>query len=356
MMPDFHVLPLALNFGLLLLCAAIVWFAGTRLAYFVDAIAVRIGMGRALAGFLLLGGVTSLPELATTATASLGGNATLALNNILGSIATNVLLLAIADAILGKDALTSVVAHPATLLQGALGIILLGVLAAGIAVGDVSLFGLGIWSAALVPLFALAVWLSSRHENRPTWIAYDHVEVFLAGQQGIATPVPAEPVIVVPTGQLVRRAFGVALVIVVAGYTLAETGDAVAAESGLGSSLVGFLLVGFATSLPEISSMVGAIRLRRYELAIGDIFGTNLFDLMLVPVADILFRGGPILNQAGRFEIVAAILGIVLTGIYIVGLLDRRNRTVLRMGYDSLAAIAAYAVGVLALALVWAAN
>ena len=77
---------------------------------------------------------------------------------------------------------------------------------------------------------------------------------------------------------------------------------------------------------------------------------------MLVPVADILFRGGPILNQAGRFEIVAAILGIVLTGIYIVGLLDRRNRTFLRMGHDSLAAIAAYAVGVLALALVWAAN
>jgi len=88
--------------------------------------------------------------------------------------------------------------------------------------------------------------------------------MFLAGQQGIATLVPAEPAVEAPTGRLMLRAFGVALVIVVAGYTLAETGDAVAAESGLGSSLVSFLLVGFATSLPEISSMVGAIRLRRY--------------------------------------------------------------------------------------------
>ena len=353
---DFHSLPLAANFGLLLVSAAIVWIAGTRLAYFADAIAVRIGMGRALAGFLLLGGITSLPELATTTTAALGGNATLALNNILGSVATNVLLLAIADAILGRDALTSVIAHPSTLLQGALGIILLGVVAAGIAVGDVEVFGLGVWSAALVPLFALAVWLSSRHENRPTWIASDHIDVVLAGQQGIASVVPAEPLVQAPIGQLLKRAGFVAAVILVAGYTLAETGDAIAIETGLGASLVGFLLVGFATSLPEISSMVGAIRLRRYELAVGDIFGTNLFDLMLIPVADMFFRGGPILAQAGRFEIVAALLGIVLTAIYIVGLLDRRNRTFMRMGYDSLSAILTYAIGVVVLGFVWAVN
>jgi cation:H+ antiporter len=352
--PEFQTLPLIVNAALMLVSAAVVWIAGTRLSYFADAIAVRLGMGRALAGFLVLGGVTSLPELATTATASFGGNAPLALNNILGSIATNVLLLAIADAVLGRDALTSVVAHPATLLQGTLGIILLGVLAAGIAAGDVGLFGLGVWSAALVPLFALAVWLSSRHENRPTWIAFDHIDVFLASRQGAAIALPAEPVVDLPTRQLFGRAGIVAITILVAGYTLAEAGDAIAAETGIGASLVGFLLVGLATSLPEISSMVGAIKLRRYELAIGDIFGTNLFDLLLIPVADLCFRGGPILREAGRFEILAALLGILLTAIYVVGLLDRRNRTFLRMGYDSLAAIVTYGVGIVVLGMVWA--
>jgi cation:H+ antiporter len=122
-MPEFQPLPLAASLGLMLVSAAVVWIAGTRLSYFADAIAVIAGMGRAFAGFLLLGGVTSLPELATTATAALSGNAALALNNVLGSVATNVLLLAIADAVLGREALTSVVAHPATLLQGTLGII-----------------------------------------------------------------------------------------------------------------------------------------------------------------------------------------------------------------------------------------
>jgi cation:H+ antiporter len=354
--PEFQTLPLVVNVGLMLVSAGVVWIAGTRLAYFADAIAVRLGMGRALAGFLLLGSVTSLPELATTVTASLGGNAALALNNILGSIATNVLLLAIADAVLGRDALTSVVGHPATLLQGALGIILLGAVAAGIAVGDVELFGLGVWSATLVPLFALAVWLSSRHENRPTWVAYDHIDVFLAGPTRLVTAIPAEPVTGLSSGQLSWRAGIAAMLILVAGYTLAETGEAIAVTTGIGASLVGFLLVGLATSLPEISSMVGAIKLRRYELAIGDIFGTNLFDLLLIPVADLCFRGGPILREAGRFELLAALLGLVLTAIYVVGLLDRRNRTFLRMGYDSLAAIVTYGIGVVVLGLVWAAN
>jgi cation:H+ antiporter len=351
---EFQALPLAVNVGLMLVSAALVWGAGTRLSYLVDALAVRIGMGKALAGFLLLGIATSLPELATTVTASITGNAALALNNIFGSIATNVLLLAIADAVLGRDALTSVVAHPATLLQGTLGILLLGVVAAGVAVGDADLFGLGVWSTVLVPLFALAVWISSRHENRPTWVPFDHIGVLAAEQD--AGKARAEPESELPIGELVRRALLLGALIFVAGYTLAETGDAIAVETGIGASLAGFVLVGLATSLPEISSVVGAVRLRRYELAIGDIFGTNLFDLMLIPIADVFFLGGPILGEAGRFEIVAALLGIVLTAIYVVGLLDRRNRTLFRMGYDSLAVIVAYCVGLGVLGLVWAAS
>ena len=178
-MPDFHALPLSFNIALLVASAGIVWFAGTRLARYADGIAEATGMGHALAGFLFLGGVTSLPELASSVTASLEGFGTLAISGLLGSIAINVLLLAFADAILGRDALTSTVAHPATLLQGLLGILLLGVLIAGITIGEVELLGLGVWSATMVPLFAIAVWLSSRLENRPTWVVADHVRLFV---------------------------------------------------------------------------------------------------------------------------------------------------------------------------------
>jgi cation:H+ antiporter len=141
------------------------------------------------------------------------------------------------------------------------------------------------------------------------------------------------------------KALIAAAVLLVAGFMLSRAGDALAQQSGLGTSLVGFVLVGFSTSLPEISSMVAAIRRKHYELAIRDIFGTNLFNLALIPLADIIYAGGPILREGGRFEMVAALLGIVLTAVYIVGLLERRDRTVLRMGYDSLAAILFYAIG-----------
>ncbi len=341
-MIDFRGLPLTANIAILVIAAAIVWIAGTRLARLVDAISERTGIGRAFAGFLLLGGVTSLPELATVITAAHGGHANLALSSVLGSVSTNVLLLALADAVIGRDALTSVVAHPATLLQGALGILLLGIVAAAISVGDVELFGIGVWSAALVPLFGLAVWLTSRYENRPTWIVAQGVPL-----PGLAPAAPDELRLGLRALMINGAAAGV--VILVAGYLLAETGDAVAVETGIGENMVGFVLIGLATSLPEISSMVGAVRIHRYELAIGDIFGTNLFDLLLIPIADLFFRGGPILAAAGRFEIVAVLLGTILTSVYVVGLLDRRNQTVLRMGYDSLAAIIVFAIGIILL-------
>lgn len=344
-MIDFRGLPLPVNVVVVLLSAALVWAAGTRLARIVDAIAERTGIGRVFAGFLLLGSVTSLPELATVITAAHGGHANLALSSILGSVSTNVLLLALADAALGRDALTSVIAHPATLLQGVLGILLLGVVAVAITVGDIELFGLGVWSAALVPLFGIAVWLTLVYENRPTWMVADGSTI-----PGLAPAEPDERGL--SLRGLVARATAAGLVILVAGYLLAETGDAIAYTTGISESMVGFVLVGLATSLPEISSMIGAVRIHRYELAIGDIFGTNLFDLLLVPIADLAYRQGAILNAAGRFESLAVLLGIVLTAVYVIGLLDRRNRTVLRMGYDSLTAIVVFGGGVVLLQIV----
>ncbi len=345
-MPDFFAVPLPVNIAILLACAAVVWFAGTRLARYADGIAQRTGMGHALAGFLFLGGVTSLPELSSAMTASYEGYGTLALSGLLGSVCINVLLLAFADAILGRDALTSVVAHPATLMQGVLGILLLSVVVFAIGYGEFAFFGIGVWSATLVPLFVLAVWLSSRIENRPTWVAADHVHLFVAPQP--REEVRKEPIGGPSLGRLIWLSAAAGVAILIAGALLAEVGAAVAAETGLGTGLVGFVFIGFTTSLPEISSMIGAARLKRYELAIGDIFGTNLFDLLLIPMADLVFQG-PLLSAAGDFEMLAATLGIVLTSIYVIGLINRRNRTIFRIGLDSALVVVIYAGGLLLL-------
>ncbi|MFO1039655.1 MAG: hypothetical protein U1E45_22655 [Geminicoccaceae bacterium] len=121
--------------------AAMVWIAGSRLAGYVDAISDRTGMGKGFAGLVLLGGITSLPEVAVSVTASLTGSEVLAVNNVLGSVASQVALLALADAVIGREALTSVVVEPVILLQGALNVILLALVAAAVTAGDAAPLG-----------------------------------------------------------------------------------------------------------------------------------------------------------------------------------------------------------------------
>ncbi|MXQ11173.1 sodium:calcium antiporter [Microvirga makkahensis] len=343
----FDNLSIWLNGGIFAASAVIVWLAGSRLALYVDGIAGRTGIGQAFTGMLLLGGITSLPEIATVTTASWTGNAPLAVNNLLGSASINILLLAIADAVLGRNALTSVIGKPATLLQGTLGMMLMAAVAAVVLARDVPVAGVGLGSTVLIVLCFASLWLSSGYERRHVWTAID--------DEPDTGDVPGDDEQNESQGQkqslrtLVIKTIIVGVVILGAGFLLSQTGDAIAKQTGLGASLVGLVLVGFATSLPELSSIIAAVRIRRYEMAVGDIFGTNLFNIALIFLADLAYPGGPVLAQAGAFESVAALVGLALTGVFVVGLLERRDRTVARMGYDSLAAIVLYVAGLVLL-------
>lgn len=101
--------------------------------------------------------------------------------------------------------------------------------------------------------------------------------------------------------------------------------------------------------MPELSSVTSAVRLGREMLAIGDVLGGNLFDLGLIFVVDAIYSGGPVLNEVGAFSAFAALLGIVLTTLYIIGMIERRDRVLFHMGYDSLAVLVCYGVGLVLL-------
>jgi cation:H+ antiporter len=105
---------------------------------------------------------------------------------------------------------------------------------------------------------------------------------------------------------------------------------------------VGAVFLALSTSLPEISAVVAAVKLRRYEMAMSDIFGTGLFNVALVFVVDAVYGGPPVLNEVGRFSLLAAVTAAVLVCIYLAGLIERRDRTVARMGLDSLAVLLVY--------------
>ena len=327
--------------------AAVVWIAGSRMVPIVDRLAGRTGMGQGFAGMLLVGGIVSLTEISTVTTAAFTGNPLLALNNLLGSESINLFLLAASDPVSGREALTSFIARPAVLFQGTLGIVLLGVVAVAMTTGDVPVLGVGAWSSALFLLCLAGMWMSAQYQRRAPWLPADAEERLEPEQDGSAAePGGAQGDSV---ARLITRLIGVGTVIFASGFLLSMSGDAIAKQTGLGTSFVGFVLVGMSTSLPELSTIVAAIRLRRYEMAIGDILGSNVYNLLLIFVVDVVYRGEPVFNQVTPFESVATLMGIVMTGILLLGLLDRRDRTVLKMGYDSAVMLVVFAGGLVLL-------
>ena len=317
--------------------AAIVWWAGVRLPRYVAALSDRTGWGQGLAGILVLGGITSLPELATGTSAAALGAPLLSLNDILGSASLNLLLLALADYAIGARPLTSVVARPITLVQGVLGMMMFGVLGLAIGVGESDLgWPVGLWATLIFAGVVTALLIADHSEKHPRWQVINPPPDELAELHGEDA---------LSDLRMWLTLVGLAAMILVGGILLANAGEAIARRSDFGFAPVGFLFVAAATSLPEASAITGAMRSQRYQLAVGEIFGSNLFNLAIIFAIDLVAPGAPVLTLAGTFEMSAAMLALLLTGIFVIGLIERRDRTLLRMGEDSIAVIVLYLAG-----------
>jgi cation:H+ antiporter len=222
------------------------------------------------------------------------------------------------------------------LLQGVLGIVLFSLVVAATIAGDIVVLGIGGWSWLMLAVYLASVVVITRSQGRPTWVP--------AGGAPSHEQRP-EPQLG-SLRQLSARTAAAGAAILAAGFLLARTGDALAEQTGLGASFVGAVFLALSTSLPEVSTVLAAVRLRRYEMAISGVFGTNLFNVTIIVLVDALSPGDPVLVEVGAFAGFAALMAIVLTALFLAGMIERRDRTVLRMGFDSLAALACYVAGV----------
>lgn len=335
---NFTALSIHVNLAVFAAAGACVWVAGTRVAGYADTIARKTGIGHVAAGLVLLGGITSLPEIAVAVFSSLAGNTALAVNNLLGGIAMQKAILAGVDGFIGRDALTVISASPAVLLQAALSALLLILAAAAVVVGDRPVLGIGIWSWTLLLVYCFSIWTISTAQGRPSWEVRGGPRAAADDEQGKENDAGG-------VAQAIFKTVLAALVILFAGFVLSRTGDAIAEQSGLGQSFVGVALLSFATSLPELSTVTAALKMRRYEMAISDILGTNLFNAMLIFLVDAVYDGDPVFNEVDEFSLLAALLGVLMAAIYLIGLIERRNRTILRFGVDSVAILVVYLGG-----------
>lgn len=128
-----------------------------------------------------------------------------------------------------------------------------------------------------------------------------------------------------PVRLVLRTAVG-GVIILVAGYGLAESGRLIAEQIGLGSSFVGFVLHAISTSLPELSAALAAARRGLYAMAISDILGISLINIGPLFVVDLIASGGPIFNAVDSFAVIGAILGIIVSTLFLVCLAERAIR------------------------------
>jgi cation:H+ antiporter len=343
---EFGALPRLANLGIFAAAAVIVWIAGTRLARYADAIGHRTNLSQALLGMMLLGVATSLPEIATTFTGAWIGNAALVTGNLFGGVALQIAVLAVVDLVAVSGALTYVTPKPVLLFQGVMLLLLLATALAGAAVRDpLSIAGIGLTPALLAAGYIVTIRATATGKYLPRWRPLDadpsdtaiSDDRSSAGLKHLGMP-----------AVLVRTA-AASLAILVAGWGLALTGDALPEQTGLGASFVGVALVASSTSLPELSTALSAVRQGNHEMAVSNILGTNCLEVALFVLADAAYREGPILAATDRSGMLAAAVGMVVTAILLLGLLERRNQTVARMGLDSLAVLVTYGLGLIGL-------
>lgn len=286
-----------------LLCGLVILIAGTALTRCADKIAGITGLGRVFVGSVFLAAATSLPELSVDLNAVRQGNPDLAAGDLLGSSLMNLLILAVFDAL----GLSPRHAFGSDSRRHALSALLTVLLTAwiGLAVasgGGPELLGAGFFSWGALVIYALG--------QRVTWLDRDPSEEAseLARPGAGLAKALAAPV----------AGYGAAaLAILLAAPRLAAAADRLATLSGLGQTFIGTTALALATSLPELVATIAAFRIGAPDLALGNIFGSNAFNMALFLPLDLALPGSffgavrPVHALSAFAVITASTLGVM---------------------------------------------
>jgi cation:H+ antiporter len=160
-----------------------------------------------------------------------------------------------------------------------------------------------------------------------------------------------------PKGNGALMKFGIAAAgVVVCGFALAVTGDKLATQTGLSHTFVGTLFLAIATSLPEFIVSITAMRIGAYELMLGNILGSNIWNVMIVAFSDIAYARAPLSvpRNLGWGQVYSGLLGILATCVVILALVHRRPQEKrMPVARESLIIAALYFVCLLGLFFGW---
>jgi cation:H+ antiporter len=126
-----------------------------------------------------------------------------------------------------------------------------------------------------------------------------------------------------------------AVVVVVSAMFLPKIGEAIAETTGLGQTFVGNIFIAVSTSIPEVVVSIAAVKLGAINLAVGNLLGSNIFNIFILGIDDIFFIKGPILSFVTQGHEIPGLSAIAMTSIAIIGLTYRAANKKLVLAWDS---------------------
>lgn len=320
--------------------AAVIVVAGTMLSRYGDRIATLTGLGGLWIGVVLMAAATSLPEVVTTVSAGLFGAADLAAGDLFGAGMTNMLTLGLIDLMHRQKRVWQQAAFEHALSAG-LAIFLTGL--AGFLVlsqADVAHGGIGIGSLLLLLFYVFGMRLVFRQET---------VKRRQREQEAVLEAHDAESARQAGKRRGLRRAglgFGAAaLAILAAAPLLAGAADAIAKQTGISASFIGTALLGITTSLPELVTAVAAVRIGAFDLAVGNLFGSNAFNMAAFFFVDAAYGDGPLFTSVSDSHAMTAFWSILLMSTALMGIIYRVEKRYMLVEPDSFAIILGYCLG-----------
>lgn len=292
--------------------ALVIVFAGAFLTKAADKIAETSGWGKIFVGSLLLAGATSFPELIVDIKSVKMNLPDFAVGDLLGSSLFNLLILSILDfafpSKFRKTAFSPAYFHHA--LTAVVTIILTSLIGLAIVAKlNISFLSINLfsWLTLIFYIIALQLIHQGNENNEKTVIQ------------------KKEPLYKNTSFLAAMGAYSLAaLVIVFAAPYLVESADGIARLSGLGHSFIGTTLMAFSTSLPELVATMAAFRMGSPDLALGNIFGSNAFNMILFLPLDYFFSED-LFKHASPIHGITAFAVIISTAIVVMGQISRKK-------------------------------
>ncbi|MDD2319343.1 MAG: hypothetical protein PHO83_04750 [Geobacteraceae bacterium] len=311
-----------------IVCAGLIFYSGTKLAKYGDILAEKSGLGRTWVGIVILASVTSLPELATGLSSVTFADAPdIAVGDALGSCVFNLLILALLDIVHREGSIKSK-AHHGHMLAAGFSILLLAMVATWISAEKPLLtFGwVGVYSLLFIIIYCVAMKTVYSYEKRELAKFFD----------GIALELKYETV---STKDAIIFYSLNAAVVIAAAVSLPKVGTGLAISTGLGQTFIGNIFIAVSTSLPEVVVSIAALKIGAVDLAIGNLLGSNLFNIFILAIDDFFFVKGPILYNVNTHHAISALTAIAMTGLVCIGITYRSEKKSLLLPWDSIGII-----------------